>query len=137
MDKYENILKESGLKATYQRMSILAVLDKMGHGSIDEIYEEVKKSYPTISLATVYKNILTMVDNSVVTEVPIAGSKSKYELKKADHIHLICSKCGDVKDLEMDSNISNDMKNVVNNSDFKPETTQLNIYGLCKECNRA
>ncbi len=137
MNKYEKMLKEQGLKATYQRMSILSVLDKMGHGSIDDIYEKVKESHPTISLATVYKNIITMVESMVITEVPIAGVKSKYELKKDDHIHLICSRCGDVHDAEMDEKIADDVNRVANNSSFEAEASQVNIYGLCKECRGA
>ena len=137
MNKYENILKEHGLKATYQRMSILYVLDMMGHATVDEVYEKVKESHPTISLATVYKNIITMVDSMVITEVPISGMKSKYELKKDDHIHLICTSCGDVKDAQMDMNITNDVNSVANNSSFEAESSQVNIYGLCKNCNRA
>ncbi len=137
MNKYESILKEHGLKATYQRMSILSVLDHMGHATVDEVYERVRESHPTISLATVYKNIITMVNSMVITEVPISGMKSKYELKKDDHIHLICTECGDVKDAHMDKNITNDVNSVANNSSFEAESSQVNIYGLCKDCKRA
>ncbi len=137
MKKYENMLKEHSLKATYQRMSILSVLDKMGHGCIDEVYEKVKETHPTISLATVYKNIITMVENGVITEVPIAGLKSKYELKKDDHIHLICTECGDVKDADMDDKITQDVSSVANNSSFEAKSSNVNIYGLCKNCKGA
>lgn len=137
MNKYESILKEHGLKATYQRMSILSVLDHMGHATVDEVYERVRESHPTISLATVYKNIITMVNSMVITEVPISGMKSKYELKKDDHIHLICTECGDIKDAQMDKNITNDVNSVANNSSFEAESSQVNIYGLCKDCKRA
>ena len=137
MKKYESMLKEHGLKATYQRMSILSVLDNMGHCTIDEVYEKVKETHPTISLATVYKNIITMVENGVITEVPIAGLKSKYELKKADHIHLICTECGDVRDANMDSKITEDVNSVANNSSFEAKSSNVNIYGVCKTCKGA
>ena len=137
MNKYEAILKEHGLKATYQRMSILSVLDEMGHGTIDEVYERVKLTHPTISLATVYKNIITMVDSMVITEVPIVGKKSKYELKKDDHIHLICTECGDVKDTDMNIEISNDVNSVANNASFEAKSSQVNIYGVCQDCKGA
>jgi len=46
MQNYADIIKRSGLKATFQRMTILSTIDKMGHSSIEEIYEEVKKNHP-------------------------------------------------------------------------------------------
>jgi len=137
MNRYEYILKEAGLKATYQRMSILSVLEKMGHGNIDEVYEAVKETHPTISLATVYKNILTMVENGVITEVPISGEKSKYELSKDEHIHMVCKRCGSVEDVSMSSDIHSDIDKVVADNSFEADTAQINIYGICRECKSA
>jgi len=58
MTNYISLLKENDLKATIQRTSILQSIDKAGHINIDDIYEDVKKQYPTLSLATIYKNII-------------------------------------------------------------------------------
>jgi Fur family ferric uptake transcriptional regulator/Fur family peroxide stress response transcriptional regulator len=59
-NNYITLLKENQLKATFQRISILETIDKHGHISIDGIYEEVSKVHASLSLATVYKNILLM-----------------------------------------------------------------------------
>ena len=40
MTDYAKLLKESGLKATFQRMNILASIEKHGHMTIDDIYEK-------------------------------------------------------------------------------------------------
>jgi len=62
MTDYATLLKESGLKATFQRMNILEVIEKSGHMSIEAIYDEVVKVHPSLSLATIYKNIILMVE---------------------------------------------------------------------------
>jgi Fur family ferric uptake transcriptional regulator/Fur family peroxide stress response transcriptional regulator len=135
MQNYAEMIKKSGLKATFQRMTILSVIDKFGHVSIDEIYEEVKKTHPTLSLATVYKNILNMVSHNVLIEVPIAGQKSRYELKKPDHIHLICTNCDLMVDLDPNLAIQSTLAEIAQREDFKVSSTQINIYGICSKCS--
>jgi len=134
MKNYAEMLKERGLKATFQRMTILAAIDEMGHAGIEEIYETVRRAHPTLSLATVYKNIVTMVEENVLVEVPIAGKKSKYELKKEEHLHLVCVECGSVVDRPMDGILAEDTSEIARQSDFDLKGRQLNLYGVCHEC---
>jgi Fur family ferric uptake transcriptional regulator/Fur family peroxide stress response transcriptional regulator len=132
MTNYITLLKANDLKATIQRTSILKSIDHMGHANIDEIYEDVRELHPTLSLATIYKNIILMQQNGVTIEVPINGEKSKYELKKNDHIHLICQSCGDIQDRE----IPKKTQETLEISDFKLNSSQINLYGLCKKCQK-
>ena len=127
MIDYISLLKQNDLKATIQRTNILKSINRAGHINIDEIYEELKKHYPTISLATIYKNIILMVRQNIIVEIPINGKKSKYELKKDDHIHLICKSCGNIEDRDLNS-CDIDIK------DFQIVSKQINLYGLCKNC---
>ncbi len=137
MTDYAVLLKESGLKATFQRMNILESIESRGHMSIETIYEEVVKRHPSLSLATVYKNIILMVENGVLTEVPIEGKKSKYELAKTDHIHLVCTACGEVEDRP--HNISADalFSSMASEENFSLSKQQINLYGVCAECKEA
>jgi Fur family ferric uptake transcriptional regulator/Fur family peroxide stress response transcriptional regulator len=134
MESFAGMLKEHSLKATFQRMTILSTIHRMGHSDVDEIYGSVREIHPTISLATVYKNILTMVEHDVLTEVPIAGKKSKFELKKRDHIHLVCTECGMVTDRRLDDTIMNDTVGIAVESSFTLRSRQINLYGVCEEC---
>jgi len=128
------LLNEFGLKATPQRLDILSAIEKLGHANIDEIYKIVKKSNPTISLATVYKNITALVEKSLLKEVALNNFKSKYELSKDKHSHLICKVCGNVKDIGLNSQISNIAKDLSNKENFNFEDIELNIYGVCNSC---
>ena len=134
MRDYATLLNESGLKATFQRMQLLENMDKYGHMSVDDIYEEVVKTHPSLSLATVYKNIILMVENGVLVEVPIAGKKSKYELAKEDHIHLVCIECGDVEDKPHMQETDTLLHTLTNNEHFKLKKQQINLYGVCEKC---
>jgi len=134
MVAYATLLKEHGLKATFQRMNMLESIDKHGHMSNDAIYEEMIKQYPSLSLATVYKNIILMVEKGVLAEVPITGQKSKYELVKEDHIHLVCTACGEVKDKPCNENADTFFTSMAKNENFTLAKQQINLYGVCEKC---
>jgi len=137
MTDFAQLLKEHELKATFQRMTILSVIEEMGHMDVDEIYAGVRQTHPTISLATVYKNIITMVEKGVLVEVPIIGHKSKYEIKKHEHVHLICQECGHVVDEAIDDILIRDTESIAHKSAFALENRQVNLYGICSACQQA
>jgi Fe2+ or Zn2+ uptake regulation protein len=128
------LLKSYGLKATPQRIDILNTIEKLGHANIDEIYEIVKKSNPTISLATVYKNITALVEKALLKEVALNNFKSKYEIIKDRHSHLICKVCGKVTDVELNNEILLLSEQLSNNNNFNYKDIELNIYGICSSC---
>ncbi len=134
MADYASLLKESGLKATFQRMNILEVIEKSGHMSVEDIYEEVIKVHPSLSLATIYKNIILMMEKGVLVEVPIAGKKSKYELAKVDHIHLVCTECGEVEDKPCIAETDKVLHDLTDQEHFKLNKRQINLYGVCEKC---
>jgi len=137
MRDYVGLLKENGLKVTFQRMNILETIEKNGHMSVEDIYDEVIKVHPSISLATIYKNILLMVEKAVLVEVPISGRKPKYELVKMDHIHLVCTECGNVEDkacLEETDKVFHDL---TDGEGFVLSKRQINLYGVCASCQEA
>ncbi|RUM74226.1 MAG: transcriptional repressor [Sulfurovum sp.] len=134
MTDYASLLKANGLKSTFQRMNILETIEKHGHMAIEEIYDEVIKVYPSLSLATVYKNIILMVDNGVLVEVPMTGRKPKYELNKNDHIHLICTECGEVEDRPCPKETDKILKSMTSQEHFSLNKQQINLYGVCEKC---
>jgi len=134
MIDYAQMLKESGLKATFQRMNILNVIDMQGHMSVEGIYDEVSKVHPSLSLATIYKNIILMMEKGVLVEVPIIGKKSKYELAKSDHMHLICTECGEVEDKMCLDETEEIFSHLTEEEHFKLNKRQINLYGICESC---
>lgn len=95
-----NLLKEHDLKATPQRICVLKILKKHEHPNIDELYAQVKAEYPSISLATVYKNLSALEKQGLVVEVNVPNQKAYYDIYEEPHIHIICSKCGYIQDLD-------------------------------------
>lgn len=132
--KHEQTLKHYQLKATPQRIAILQLMYDAGHINIDELYSSIRQKFTSISLATLYKNIHTMMDVTLIREVKIAGQKIKYELEKESHAHILCKGCGELKDIPLDP--MNILKKSIDVTRYQVEDVSIIISGLCLECQK-
>ncbi|EDZ61170.1 transcriptional regulator, Fur family [Sulfurimonas gotlandica GD1] len=132
MINYTDELRRHNLKATPQRLAISNALHSCGHINIDTLYELMLKKFASISLATIYKNVHLMLENSYIQEVKIPQSKTVYELTKTYHSHLVCTKCGEVEDIKL--NMKPILSEVNSNSSFEISKTDVVLSGTCKNC---
>lgn len=132
---YENLLRENGLKVTPQRLCILSLMDKQGHIGVDELYLQIKDQFASISLATLYKNVNAMMALSVITEVKIPKQKSRFEIAKEAHGHLLCQECGEFRDVEL--NLEKIVDDVFEKSSYKLLETSLVLSGVCPTCQHS
>lgn len=126
------LLKEYDLKVTPQRVAIVEELYKNGHMNIDDLYKKLLSKFPSVSLATIYKNVNAMVEKVFLSEVKIPNTKSVYELVKTEHAHLVCSSCGYIEDIMLDS--SSVFEEASKKSHFKLDATNIVLSGLCPKC---
>lgn len=132
MNSAEVLLREHGIKVTPQRLSIVEELSGFVHMSVDELYEAIKKKFPSISLATVYKNINAMLEKDFILEVKIPNQKSKYELVKESHSHVMCDNCGKVEDITLD--LGAVAKKAANLTHYQIHDNALVLSGVCPSC---
>lgn len=131
MDFVES-LRKNNLKATPQRLTIVEALYLQGHINIDDLYSILKKKFPSISLATIYKNINAMIEISFLSEVKIPKQKSVYELTKIEHSHVVCSNCNTIMDVEIDT--INILKQASELSNYTLLSSSIVFNGLCSNC---
>jgi Fur family transcriptional regulator, peroxide stress response regulator len=127
------LLQRYNLKATPQRLEIVNVLSIHGHMSINELYSTLLVKFPSISLATIYKNINIMLEKGFLLEVKLSGQKNVFELIKDNHSHVACLKCTDIIDIDL--NIEAILQEVKSISDYKIESNSLIFNGLCPKCS--
>jgi Fur family peroxide stress response transcriptional regulator len=128
-------LKDNGCKITPQRLAIVRILAKSeGHPSVEEIYSQIKKDFPTMSLATVYRNILLIKSLGEVLELGFPDGSNRYDGNKPyPHPHVICIKCKKIVDPKLDS--FEDMKKEVSaETNFKILNHRLDFFGICSNC---
>lgn len=132
--KFQTLLQHHRLKATPQRIAIIEVMQSAGHISIDDLYSAIRQKFAAISLATLYKNIHTMMEVSLIREVKVPGLKSKYEIEKAPHAHFICKRCKELEDIPFDP-----LRAVQESAQLAHYVTydvSVVISGLCPNCRR-
>lgn len=132
MNDYELLLRTHNLKVTPQRVGILSVLGEIGHISIEELFTIIRKDFRSISIATLYKNINFMVEVNILKEVKVPNSKSKYEILKDEHSHMVCKKCEKLEDLELCLNSV--IKDASSKSGYLFEENALILSGICPKC---
>lgn len=135
MINYTKLLRDHHLKVTPQRVAIADILYAKGHVTIDSLYEIMLKKFDSISLATIYKNVNLMMQNTFIQEVKIPNSKSVYELTKDRHAHLVCEKCSFVEDI--DFNFDSIAQHTASIGSFDVESVSLIFTGKCKNCKEA
>lgn len=135
---YINLLKEHGLKATPQRISVLKILGRHMHPTIDELYEEILAENPSVSLATVYKNLNTLKDEGLVVEVNMPNQKAKYDIFEHPHIHIVCENCGNVSDMSYDDALLDEYKENLERKlgSFVEKMNVLVTVKGCKSCGK-
>lgn len=133
MSDSNKLLKSKNLKITAQRVAILDTLRNNGHSSIDDIFVAIRGQIPSVSLATIYKNILAMQNANILKSVKTPTQKQKYEINKKPHIHLHCRKCDNLEDFEMD--MSAFRAYCEEKSGYKNiDDTSIIFSGICQSC---
>ncbi len=131
---YELLLREHTLKATPQRVAILSLMQKSGHLDVEELFTKIKEQFSSISLATLYKNISAMMEKSLITEIKIPNKKSKYEIAKEPHIHLLCQACNEFIDLKLD--IGCLVNEAAKESHYSLKESSIVLSGVCEKCQK-
>jgi Fur family transcriptional regulator, peroxide stress response regulator len=128
-------LRDNGHKITPQRLAIVKVIAQSeGHPSVEDIYEQLKGDFPTMSLATVYRNIVTIKSLGEVLELGFPDGSNRYDGHKPyPHPHVICIKCKKIVDPELDS-LDEMKEEVASETKFKILTHRLDFFGICSEC---
>jgi Fur family peroxide stress response transcriptional regulator len=95
-------LADSGLRSTPQREVVYDVLlRKRDHPTADEVFARVKSGLPTISLATVYNCLETLVQCDLVRAVNFERSPTRYCPNLRPHAHFHDEQTGKTHDIDL------------------------------------
>ncbi len=104
------------------------------HPTAEELYEIVRKTMPSISLGTVYRNLNLLVDTGDIRRFEAPGQgKARYDAKKEEHTHLVCTECETVYDVELQSVTGFDAE-VEKATGFVTAEHDIVLKGTCRSC---
>ena len=130
-------LRANDYRITPQRLAILKILaDSEGHPSAEKLYEQVKKDFPTTSLATVYKTLSLAKKIGEVLELGFSDGSNRYDGNKPyPHPHLVCMQCKKIIDPDL-SELEDITQELVRKTGFKITNHRMDFFGICPECQR-
>jgi Fur family peroxide stress response transcriptional regulator len=93
------------------------------HPTADRIYTKARKKMPNIGIATVYRNLNTLVEEKAIICIKTVGKADRYDGRVDDHLHFECVHCGEIFDL-MPSSIEEGEEAIEN---------LCRVYGISRE----
>jgi len=131
---FRTLCHQRQLAATHQRQVIYeTVMSLPGHPSPEDIYDRARKKVPSISLATVYKNIRTFLDSGMLREVSLHHGSLRVESNPQPHHHLVCVSCKTIMDLD-ESGLGPLRFRRKLPRGFQVKRIAVDILGICATC---
>lgn len=122
------------IKRTPARRKVMEFLSN-SNAPVDilDIYAFLKKEKLSTNKVTVYRIIDFLHTNGIIERLEFGEGKFRYEIKKGDHHHLVCKKCGSVADIE-DKFMHSLEKEIYETKGFIVKNHSMEFFGICKNC---
>lgn len=119
-------------RSTRQRTAIEEVLAKVGQPLLPhELLTVAQKIVPSLSLATVYRNLKALEEEGQIEAVTLPGEPTRYERRKHHHHHFHCNTCHQVMDIDA---CPGNLEHLLPKG-FVLEGHQITLYGQCPVCS--
>lgn len=135
----ERYLKAHGLRRTPERFALLEKVFSSGdHFYVDVLCEAMELEGYHVSRSTAYAAMQLFLDAGLVRRHQFGNQPAQYERSlpggARNHLHLICSICGRVREVR-DASLTASMCNR-SYAGFKAESYAMYVYGICGRCQR-
>lgn len=122
---------------TVQRQIVLQTVLKMhDHPTADNVYAAVAAEHPSISKATVYRNLNQLAGQGEIRRVPVPNGADRFDFNTSEHYHVRCEKCGAVFDVHMPQ-VVDLIGQVEGASGVEVRRFDILFEGVCKACREA
>ena len=122
------------MRNSKQRELILTTLaENPVHPTAEQLYALVKTKAPTISLATVYRNLNLLADGGVIKKISGLDGMAHFDHHTHNHYHFICQKCNKVYDVPYDiaPHLAQD---VLDRCGMIVESCDIALRSICSKC---
>jgi Fur family transcriptional regulator, peroxide stress response regulator len=131
-EEVRSLFRAKRIPLTHQRLAVYEELaERDDHPSAEALYESLKKAYPSLSLATVYKTLQTLAELGMVARVDSPAAQARYDAITDTHHHAVCTACGRIEDL-FDPRL--DKLPAPPARGFKISGHSVHFHGLCAAC---
>ncbi|HYY27185.1 MAG TPA: Fur family transcriptional regulator [Chthoniobacterales bacterium] len=125
-------LATSGIRLTKQREGVFAMLlQNSDHPTASELFLRAKRRLPSISLATIYNCLETLVDSGLVKQVNLGRAPTRYCANSLAHSHFYCESCRAISDVEIPFSGAWNLP-----PGFVVSRAEVSLRGLCPKCHQ-
>jgi len=123
-------------RSTRQRRAILEAIRSLhAHPTADEVFFEVRKRLPRISLGTVYRNLNVLVQQGTIAELSTVENVRRYDEDTVQHAHIACTECGRISDVIPPSTATEEIiRSAAQATGYRVEKCHVELTGLCPTC---
>ncbi len=124
-----------GLKLTPQRQLLFRLLhDNTTHPSAEALFLAASEQMPGISLRTVYQTLNDLVTLGELQQIDFVPGSARFDPNLSDHQHLVCDRCGAVRDVHLPLGDLAPAAPSAVEVDFRIESTTVVFHGRCGAC---
>ncbi|WP_320130751.1 transcriptional repressor [uncultured Sphaerochaeta sp.] len=110
-----------------------AVMVSCDHPTAEQIYDSIILKHPTISKATVYRNLNLLVEDGIILRVRVLGGPDHFDKTIRPHYHIQCRVCKRVDDIEVSPDLGIQTK-IINAKGFEVDSYEIVFTGICPDC---
>ena len=107
------------------------------HPDAQTIYEEIREIFPSISLGTVYRNLMLLTEENELQSINVGDGKIHFDPNIKPHAHFYCKVCHRV----LDFNTADEMNAVLDKQQQafggKIDECSISFKGICADCMAA
>jgi Fur family transcriptional regulator, stress-responsive regulator len=133
-DELTSKFRRAGLRATPQRQAIFRLLHGADtHPTVDSLFDAAREEMPTISRKTVYQTVHDLEQMGEVTLLNVGTGAIRVDPNvEAAHHHLVCTKCGTVRDVLLD--VADLRLPPTERRAFSVDAVEVVFRGVCEPC---
>jgi len=124
--------KESKRNTVQRRLILNAVRELNIHATAEQVFDYVVQNHPSISKATVYRNLSQMTESGKLLNIGNIHGSAHYDHKCHKHCHFICEDCKRIFDIESD--FSDIAGRIETTDEFDVADYHISFSGLCRNC---
>ncbi len=133
MNKNQNTISR---RMTNQKLVILEELKKLRtHPTADDLYAIVRQRLPSISLSTIYRNLIILAEDGHLRKLQFPGGQMRFDGSMDPHDHIKCKECGKVFDTDFIP-VKHVCEMIEKSTDFDDVSFSIELMGICPDCQR-
>jgi Fur family ferric uptake transcriptional regulator len=132
----EQKLRRANQSYTKPRQLVFVALEDQEPMAMSDLVARVDKS---VDRASVYRTVKLFEELGIIHKLQIGW---KYKLELSDdfhdhHHHIACVKCGAIQPVHEDEQLEQSIYKLASAHDFSLLTHQLELRGICKNCQKS